>query len=538
MSVRRRHDDRKSAQHLLETEPEREEKVEKDTSLLKPSHWTLIAIFYLALIFGASYLHKCLPHPKDPNRDETQFSEKRAVKVLRELSDFGWKPAGSYNCEELTRTRILQELQAILHENRDVESLRFEIDTQYASGCFHIPVHDIEPMNICYRNVSNVIARLGKGAKKDQIAVLLNCHYDSWPTSNAGSDDLSSCALMLELIRLFSKNPHLLHHDVIFLFNGAEESSLLAAHGFITQHSWRHEIRAFINLEASGSGGRELLFQAGPANQWLLNSYLDAAVHPHCSVIGQEVFQSGVVPGDTDFRIFRDHGRVPGLDLAFVQNGYWWHTEFDTAERITSGSLQRAGENVFATLSHLLRSPYLEKPAEYADRKTVFFDFLGLFVAVYPLTLSHLINTVFMLTVLSLTVHRMYTRTRLYLLAIRDYILTILTMAAIIKAMTFMSLFTYGALRWYTRHWLALVAYGLPCVWAGLSVQGLLCARLAPKRRAEYGSALELIHLTLLSVVLLIFTYYDIASGFLFALLSIPAIKSLVVHFGAWPSEF
>lgn len=537
--IRRRHVDeqRKSLLENQGTENEETQReLEKDVSLLRPVHWKIIAVFYLALIFGASFLHKCLPEPKDPNREETQFSENRAVGVLQELSDYGWKPAGSYNCEELTRNRILKELNDIRKLNENVDNLRFDIDTQYVSGCFDIPVHDTEGMNICYRNVSNVMARLGKGEKKDQISVLLNCHYDSWPTSNAGSDDLSSCALMLELIRLYSKNPQLLNHDVIFLFNGAEESSLLAAHGFITQHSWRHEIRAFINLEASGSGGRELLFQAGPANQWLLNSYLEAAIHPHCSVIGQEVFQSGVYPGDTDFRIFRDHGRVPGLDLAFVQNGYWWHTEFDTAERITRGSLQRAGENVYSTLNHLLKSPYLEKPAEYEDRKTVFFDFLGLFVVIYPLSLAHFINLTAIFTIFALVSHRFYTKTFLSFLALRDYLLLIVTIAIVLKAMTFMSVFTYGALRWYTRHWLALVAYGLPSVWAGLSVQGLLSARLDPKVRADYGSALELIHLAFVSGILLVFTYYDVASGFLFALLLIPVVKSLATHFKAWPN--
>uniref|UniRef100_A0A1I7TV69 FXNA-like protease n=1 Tax=Caenorhabditis tropicalis TaxID=1561998 RepID=A0A1I7TV69_9PELO len=517
--IRRRHaDEQKKNVEENEQNGENEKiqrELEKDSSLLRPFHWKFIAVFYLALILGASFLHKCLPEPKDPNKEETQFSENRAVKILHELSGYGWKPAGSYNY---------------------VDNLRFEIDTQYVSGCFDIPAHDTEGMNICYRNVSNVIARLGKGAKKDQISVLLNCHYDSWPTSNAGSDDLSSCALMLELIRLYSKNPKLLVHDVIFLFNGAEESSLLAAHGFITQHSWRHEIRAFINLEASGSGGRELLFQAGPANQWLLNSYLEAAIHPHCSVIGQEVFQSGVYPGDTDFRIFRDHGRVPGLDLAFVQNGYWWHTEFDTSERITRGSLQRAGENVFHTLNHLLNSPYLEKPNEHSDRKSVFFDFLGLFVVIYPLSFAHFLNMTGIITIFGLVSHRFYKSTFLTLLALRDYLLTLLTIAIVLKAMTFMSLFTYGALRWYTRHWLALVAYGLPSVWAGLSVQGLLSARLNPRVRSDYGECLELIHLTFLSGILLIFTYYDVASGFLFALLLIPVTKSLASFFGAWPN--
>lgn len=250
------------------------------------------------------------------------------------------------------------------------------------------------------------------------------------------------------------------------------------------------------------------------------------------------MFQSGVYPGDTDFRIFRDHGRVPGLDLAFVQNGYWWHTEFDTAERITTGSLQRAGENVYATLNHLLKSPYLEKPAEYADRKTVFFDFLGLFVVIYPLSLAHFINLTAIFAIFSLTLHRFSTNTFQCFLALRDYILTILTMALVIKAMTFMSLFTYGAMRWYTRLWLAMVAYGVPCVWAGLSVQGLLAARLAPKARKDYGSALELIHLTAVAGILLLFTYYDVASGFLFALMLIPIVKAVVSHFGIWPGQW
>ena len=76
------------------------------------------------------------------------------------------------------------------------------------------------------RNIQNVIAKMesGRGGAKD--ALLVNCHFDSVPQSPGASDDAVSCAIMLEILDVLMQSDRPFRHNLIFLFNGAEENLL------------------------------------------------------------------------------------------------------------------------------------------------------------------------------------------------------------------------------------------------------------------------------------------------------------------------
>lgn len=230
-----------------------------------------------------------------------------------------------------------------------------------------------------YANVTNILVRVSPTANPDARAhaLMLSSHYDAAIGGAAASDDGVNIAIMMELLRVFATTPPT-SGALVFNFNGAEETIMQAAHGFITQHPWTSSIRAFVNLEAAGAGGRELLFQTG--SDELALAYAQGAAYPHASIVAQEIFQSGFINADTDYRIYRDFGAVAGMDFAYIENGYVYHTALDDMSRIQQGAVQRLGDNVAGVVDQLVNQPgRLEKVAATPESSnTLFFDVFGI----------------------------------------------------------------------------------------------------------------------------------------------------------------
>uniref|UniRef100_A0A8D2MZG5 Endoplasmic reticulum metallopeptidase 1 n=1 Tax=Zonotrichia albicollis TaxID=44394 RepID=A0A8D2MZG5_ZONAL len=297
----------------------------------------LVLLYLLGLRALAQVSHRQLLSRQPAAAGPRDFSASRARGYLDNITAIGPRTVGSPENEVLAVNYLLEQIRGIERESTDAHKI--SVDIQRPTGSFSIDF--LGGFTSYYANITNVVVKL-EPRNGAEHAVLSNCHFDSVPNTPGASDDAVSCAVMLEILNTLSKSSQSLQHAVIFLFNGAEENILQASHGFITQHEWAKSIRAFINLEAAGVGGKELVFQTGPENPWLVQAYVVAAKHPFASVVAQEIFQSGIIPADTDFRIYRDFGNVPGIDLAFIENGYIYHTKYDTSDRILTDSIQRA----------------------------------------------------------------------------------------------------------------------------------------------------------------------------------------------------
>ena len=289
------------------------------------------------------------PHPVAVDAPADVFSAERALDALRTILDVDESggiethPTGTAAAQRV-RARVVDALVA-----RGVSADAIEI--QETIAC-----RDSDRWSyVGCTPVRNIVATL-PGPTQGPVLVLMS-HYDSVGAGPGVSDDAVGVAAMLETVRaLLAQDPTGANrqHPVVVLVTDAEEVGLFGARGFVDRHPLATEGRvgAVLNLEARGTGGQSLLFQASEEDAWIVDAYRQAASRPATSSLYAEVYRR--LPNDTDLSVFLDAG-IAGINFAYAEGVQRYHTPIDDLEHLDRGSLQHHGDHLLA-MTRLLAS--------------------------------------------------------------------------------------------------------------------------------------------------------------------------------------
>ncbi|KAH9021484.1 hypothetical protein EDB84DRAFT_1512163 [Lactarius hengduanensis] len=312
-----------------------------------------------------------LPEPITDLTGLPQISETQILAYVRHLSeDIGFRTVGTAEHALAdkwmidTAHEVQRECQQIVQADPE-RKLECEVWHQRGSGAHRFDMMG-KRLYKTYTDLTNIVIRVSNGTSEGkEHAVLVNAHVDSTLPSPGAADDALSVGVMLECIRVLTHTPGWTPaYAIVFLFNHAEESLQDASHLFSTQHPIAHTIRAFINLEAAGNKGAELLFQVN--SEEMIRAYSKMAV---------------------------------------VGNSYVYHTRQDSVDNIQPGVAQRMAENTLAILQYLSsdESPLPSLTTGYSRPATVFFTQFGRFFQFQFATARLMYGTLF---ALSLTLAR------------------------------------------------------------------------------------------------------------------------------------
>ncbi|KAG0294590.1 hypothetical protein BGZ97_005053 [Linnemannia gamsii] len=505
------------------------------------SAWATFLGFLFILGMINYQLHYTLPTPvqeaTNPVTGEVQFSEESVRKVVRHLaSDIGYRVVGTEQ-EVEAKEYLINELvqlkeQSLVAQHRwnghnkagsqdvSLSFPNFDMWVQVSDGSHRFDFMSKVVMKM-YTNMTNIIVRLSCGPECDKNTILLNSHYDTTLGSPGAVDDGLGVGVMMEIIRVMSQRPSKMKNGIVFLFNGGEESLQDASHAFITQHELKDNVRAVVNLEACGTSGREILFQAN--SRAMIDAYATVP-HPHGTVLANDLFATGLILSDTDYRQFTHHGNLTGLDMAVYKNSYLYHTHLDLDEYMEAGLPQHMGENALALATFLTEKAELTNLE--ATTSVVFFDVFGLFFVAYSWAAalkSHFIIGGLALLTMATSVSRP---------SVRGTISIFLSFLAAILLPNF-SVILLKALgtpmQWFSHEWLSSLLFS-PMSLAGMfGVQYLFHDSKASSGANELTafSSLQLFFTIALASV----SYVGLASSYVFALFTLSTTIALAINY-------
>lgn len=198
----------------------------------------------------------------------------------------------------------------------------------------------------------NIIARI-KGTSNTKALLLLS-HYDSAPHSKSlgASDDGTGIVTILEGLRTMLHNNIQPKNDIIVLFSDAEELGLNGAALFVTQHQWAKEVGLVLNFEARGTSGPSyMLMEVNEGNAAMVDHFAKAQPEfPVSNSLMYSIYK--MLPNDTDLTVFREEGQIQGLNFAFIDDHYNYHTAQDNFKNVSPTTLKHQGTYMMSMLTY------------------------------------------------------------------------------------------------------------------------------------------------------------------------------------------
>ncbi len=323
---------------------------------------TLQALFGLIIIVSGIVWTFSGTRPQvDLNREipADQFSTARAFEHVRNLAQephyVGSKAhayARNYIVDELEKLGLLVEMQEGFSLNKGGTLVRSQ----------------------------NILGRIeGKGNGK---ALLLMSHYDSAMHSSPGASDAASgVATILEGVRAYLASGKTPENDIILLFTDAEELGLNGADLFTEEHPWAKDVGLALNFESRGSGGNSfMLLETNGGNKKLVEHFAQAGVeYPATNSLAYSVYK--MLPNDTDLTVLREQGNINGLNFAFIDDHFDYHTATDTPENLDIRTLAHQGSYLMPLLDYSATVPLNELSSE---DDVLFFNIPGFRFIQYP----------------------------------------------------------------------------------------------------------------------------------------------------------